>query len=924
MNVTINNFRSIDHLSLSMSKGEMIYVTGDSGTGKTTVFEAILWCLYGKVKNIEPWHSRKKYEVSVSISIDDGEITRTSNPQTLFFQRLDGETLRDSQAQTEIENIFQSRSSFLATSYILQGEKHPITSLAPKDRYDMMSKVGLKGQDPNVIIEKTKHLLLVEKIKVDRLEEECDNTKKSYDKISERLKADLDDYLCDDEIEAVSEDVREIDEKINVLESSFKKILKEETEKNIIFTDLSNAQMKLAELSIYTEEEFKNMTGVNDQWKMYSLSKGKYEEKKKEHDTLEEEMSNILSSVPALSCPTQEEISSIILVEKKIEEERNLSLQYKIPYDSDVIKAEIEKSTLNINSQADILRNEVIQKRIADVKAKAALVPPIPKIRREECVKNLSKTKVEKDKLVQTHIASISLIRDKGDEERSLIQKEYNSNLSKISSDKKKKDDDEKKIYESTLREYNDCLKEKNVLLKEYEKSVHVHKCPHCEKSVRYVDGKIVISDQASYEKAIHDSHKKSIVVSEREIARVEKLNQDSLKRSEDSHRAVLESLKKSKETKERLLQRKVSSQIEDEKILQEKRTIEHDGILEKYTSHLKENDVYENHKERHQTAVEHLAKLQEVKTIPVGIKKMTAEEIESERKKVIVLSTLTYPSQPEVSSHYMRKVFDWNTINKRLTGIKLPDKPQPPKEKNVTTVALRKYSNLLSQKKTFEETVMSLERRYDAIEIAASSSDTENELKKLKETSIEYKNALTNSINANTILSLKRTSEEVCERYNISRNRLANLEKLSNILSESLNISFFDLVNSVNSYLDTHLPSLFKDEIVVRLDTTKTLKSGKERDSINLSINYKEGIMNGLNSGLSGGECTRISTLLSAAFARFAGSKLLILDEATASIDEARIEDLLEIIKASLPDVIVIVTGHGHNHGNFDKVIEL
>jgi DNA repair exonuclease SbcCD ATPase subunit len=88
--LTINNFRNLSDATYNFERGVTL-LKGISGTGKTTIFAAIDWCLYGKGKNVKPLNSRKskKIETVVIFNSDTLTITRKNNPETLSVRVKD-------------------------------------------------------------------------------------------------------------------------------------------------------------------------------------------------------------------------------------------------------------------------------------------------------------------------------------------------------------------------------------------------------------------------------------------------------------------------------------------------------------------------------------------------------------------------------------------------------------------------------------------------------------------------------------------------------------------------------------------------------------------------------------------------------------------------------------------------------------------
>ena len=59
MEVKIKDFRCIQNWSAVIQNGLTLF-KGESGSGKSTVLEAIRWCLYGQLRQVFPFNGQKK------------------------------------------------------------------------------------------------------------------------------------------------------------------------------------------------------------------------------------------------------------------------------------------------------------------------------------------------------------------------------------------------------------------------------------------------------------------------------------------------------------------------------------------------------------------------------------------------------------------------------------------------------------------------------------------------------------------------------------------------------------------------------------------------------------------------------------------------------------------------------------------------
>lgn len=119
MNVTLSNFRCHRHQTFTFASG-LNLIEGKSGQGKTTILDAISWCLLGKQRNVLT-RGEKKCSVVVNLTTSEGllTLTRTKLPSRLVVSLPDGRMLEDDAAQEYIFTLIGGEN-FELTSYMLQ------------------------------------------------------------------------------------------------------------------------------------------------------------------------------------------------------------------------------------------------------------------------------------------------------------------------------------------------------------------------------------------------------------------------------------------------------------------------------------------------------------------------------------------------------------------------------------------------------------------------------------------------------------------------------------------------------------------------------------------------------------------------------------------------------------------------------------
>ena len=146
MEIEIHNFRCHQHLVVSLSNG-IVLLDGESGAGKTTIMSAILWCLHGKMRQIDPGCVKSKARTSVTVTFNKIIIKRMSGPKILHV-RYSGQDYQDSAAQSIIDDHVGSKAMFESLAYVAQKELCTLVSGTSREKMDLLRDLIFKGGSP--------------------------------------------------------------------------------------------------------------------------------------------------------------------------------------------------------------------------------------------------------------------------------------------------------------------------------------------------------------------------------------------------------------------------------------------------------------------------------------------------------------------------------------------------------------------------------------------------------------------------------------------------------------------------------------------------------------------------------------------------------------------------------------------------------
>lgn len=164
MKIELYNFGVFAHSEFEFKNGAVILIFGDSGKGKSTIFDGIHWALYGSLRGVRPLENdRRKKSTHVKLIDKDCVIIRQSNPKILKVQTLNSEAkvgevepveYLDEQAQEYLFHIYGKEKLWRANSYLAQAEHHIFLTGTQSDKLSILHGLSFSEENPRLDIDK--------------------------------------------------------------------------------------------------------------------------------------------------------------------------------------------------------------------------------------------------------------------------------------------------------------------------------------------------------------------------------------------------------------------------------------------------------------------------------------------------------------------------------------------------------------------------------------------------------------------------------------------------------------------------------------------------------------------------------------------------------------------------------------------------
>ena len=899
----LKNFRCYSDLTIDFDDNKITLLKGNSGRGKTTILNAIYWCLYGSLQSTYNNIIGQKRSY-VEFHINNLIIYRQKQPNLLKLSEENIE-LKDNDAQSRINQIFGDKNIWLCSCFIQQGQKSTLLSSSASEKIDILNSIAFNEDIPGEIIKK------IENEKVNCVKEFEIRDKIYYQELKS-FNQESKNYKLSFKLD---------EQQKNENRSSYDKLVIEKEYLDNLLDDYLNNKALFNTLTSEKEE----ISSYDNRYKCIDHLINEKEKIEKEiiRNSIIEKYIDVYNYPDCEIKFSHDQYLQTLEDEKIINKCLELCSECNIEYNKDVIDTEINRIYNIISTNDEKIKS----------KEKRNLINQLNNI----IVKDqYSKEDIDK---IDTTIKQSEINRDLIDKINNIIvndiytKEDIDTITEQIKILKFNKDIMDKVNKINVEHEYSrediDTITEQ---INKLEMCKDIINCPDCKSSLRYNNGKLIKAEG----NAPKSGEIEELISNKEYILRQFKLNEEKQK--------LLSKLQPCNED-DKLTDEYINQLISDkdyvvnqfklneekQKLLDKLRTyngVENPLTKEQISQLILNKEYMMQQFKLNEEKNNLLKKLSLYETVRDNLDEpLSNKEIDKFRKINDKLRKITVINNPKYSSEFIEKC-----LKKQDLMEKFPEYSDINWNDSVPNDKLKeekdKIIKLISESEKHNLNVENNLRRLDIIvkklkEIDLSRNikdELDLVIKKISELQEKYNKAIELDKMLERQNKLKLEGKEIKQL----KMRIDDLIELKNIAIVTEKDTLCNLINTINLVIEDVLNNVFDEPISVKLSLFKTLKStGQHKPIINLNISYKGSNYDNVNQ-LSGGESTRVSLAITLALAKINNSPIIMLDEPLSSLDGENRVRSLEAIKSVLGKRTVLVVNHEIIEGDFDNVFSL
>ncbi len=894
----LKNFKTYERGEFNFTKGHNV-VIGENGAGKSSIFEAISYCLFGSVPGKTSYsliqHGKRKMELSLDFSINDENLRvecSATQSTSNFILMKDGEIIAEK--ITIVREIIQQKMGlgkrvFNNAIYIQQGQIAAIASERPSERRDLFDRI----LGYHLYRKTNTRLRTIEKLTREKNEStkkrlqdyEYDVKKKS--EIEKQLKEFKEKKVeLEKELKALLPELKAKEEKYNNMNEKREKINQIEERIKTQKIEIEKREKEIDEIKYELQTRFEEeitstkpekIIEIQDKLKKQLLE---LERNLKEIEKKENRGREIENNIKSLDKQTRNIENQITKLSKKIEQEE-IELE-----NIDQIIAEIDKKKEK-KEQTKHRETEQLQELIEKDKQHSILT------------ENIKQKKVELKKLQKKAKNIMKKLEDNFPDWKTILERELERDITEDKKDYSKKlvrERNELTRIERRISSLETLIEEEEKIIKLVKDKKEEGKCPRCESPLT-------------------ETHAKKIVKESKEVIKKNDVKKETLAKKRENIKNNINELEK----------RIVILYEEEKKTIYLKNLVAEKKNTKTQLKKVKEEIV--NNQEELKNVGDTEKQLNEKR---VKIKKLdeNISDLNDELKKIE--SVKIYGAQLYSLNDQLDKLKE-----ERISSTKEPEykklaentkKLTKKKEDQRMYIAIiPKVESLIKNMQSLEENRKKREEETDELKCLKQAydeklfSEYQAQVDKIKAKKVKYETQL-NSYSKDLIPDKQKQYEDVLEKekklieiqkeLQVDEKKLSSITLVRDFLIQTIPILRRQHVRAISEYSTEIFLHLINSDEYNGIEITenydlKIIQSGRKHDLIILS----------------GGEQVITCLAIRLAIAKLlANHDILLLDEPTVMLDTQRRRELVEVFDKTKPVQQTIIVTHDYE---FERIAD-
>ena len=381
MEIEINGFRCYKSATYKFNDREIILIKGPSGMGKSTIFSAIAWVLYGSIKHIYN-HANPNNKCSVRLTLSDLEIIRSKKPELLKVSYRNHYTetkskkdewlvVDDKVAQSFInEKMGGDKNLWQVCSYVVQGLRSDLLIASNPEKLDLLTQLAFHNPEnsPDTYLDKIDSQLSSFRELLIRKSDRLQNEKLKYQNEKEHTFLNFDLFILFENRSILSDEYNQLIKEKEIIQQKINEQHRLTGQiKSITDTKISLSFQVDKLLITHFEKEKEYIENLELEHQKLSMDpliihKDMIESGKRSYQEIGELKSLISKTkIPTNEDIKEENISALVAIENTIREGKLITSKFSIDYLTEAIEQEIKNIDIQLE-QAPII-NTIISFR---------------------------------------------------------------------------------------------------------------------------------------------------------------------------------------------------------------------------------------------------------------------------------------------------------------------------------------------------------------------------------------------------------------------------------------------------------------------------------------------------------------------------------------------------------------------------------